>query len=442
MKVNRYSTALFLVILMALSTVVYSDKAVNQISETFDFEMEKEIKQANSSLPSQTIPNKKLTNLTKIVKNTKGNAILNSLPKKKKTKAQPKCNCNECKQCKKCNIDKSSQQVGNTYAHSHTHSEFIDDISMLLYKYLYKFFMNYPKEIHHYLACGIISFIPIPILIIMMAFGINNPLMLNLLTAFSLGALLGDVIFHNIVHIIATKSIFVIKDITIMGFINLDFLFEKEMFIIHGVILMIFIEKLFQQGHSHSHEHEHKEECKEKDKNVKPIENETTKSQSKQAVKSEIITKKKEIEDLHISKSTIIIAFMNDFVHNFTDGIAIASLFRISTKMGISSLVAMILHEIPHELADFSFLLKKKKSIFYCLFDQLLAASGAFLGVFLSSYIDDKYSLHMLSLISGMFLYFCLNTLANEIKEKSHIIVSILQLILLILGVHLMKTLI
>ena len=57
------------------------------------------------------------------------------------------------------------------------------------------------------------------------------------------------------------------------------------------------------------------------------------------------------------------IAFANDFLHNVTDGIAIASTFKINFNLGVSCVIAIVMHEIPHEIADFSYLLKKGVSV-------------------------------------------------------------------------------
>mgnify|MGYP002380496955 CR=1 FL=1 len=39
--------------------------------------------------------------------------------------------------------------------------------------------------------------------------------------------------------------------------------------------------------------------------------------------------------------------------HNFTDGLAIASSFLVSTPIGITTTVAVLVHEIPHEIGAY-----------------------------------------------------------------------------------------
>jgi len=42
-----------------------------------------------------------------------------------------------------------------------------------------------------------------------------------------------------------------------------------------------------------------------------------------------------------------------DMTHNFTDGLAIASSFLVSTPIGITTTVAVLVHEIPHEIGAY-----------------------------------------------------------------------------------------
>lgn len=232
------------------------------------------------------------------------------------------------------------------HSHNHDHPEFLLEFQNKISGYLNNLLDKYPIEYHSYIGAGAVSVVPFPILFIMLIFKIGSSFMFNLLSAFSLGALLGDVLFHNF------KEVFNSTDNRLSFYNNLlNELFEKEMFIIYGIIFMIFIEKTISDSHNHNH-----------DNNSKALNNNNNST----------------------NRSEIMIAFINDFVHNFTDGVAIAASFRINKNLGISTVIAIVLHEIPHEVADFSFLLKRGKSTVIALFNQLLAGLGAFLGVYLS----------------------------------------------------------
>ena len=51
-------------------------------------------------------------------------------------------------------------------------------------------------------------------------------------------------------------------------------------------------------------------------------------------------------------KSTAWILMISTFIHNTCDGLAIGASFAQSMKMGISTTIAIVFHEIPHEIGN------------------------------------------------------------------------------------------
>jgi zinc transporter ZupT len=49
--------------------------------------------------------------------------------------------------------------------------------------------------------------------------------------------------------------------------------------------------------------------------------------------------------------------------------------------------ISIFFHELPHEIGDFSYLLKQKVGKFKALFFQIFSGLAAFLGVYLSKFI-------------------------------------------------------
>jgi zinc transporter 7 len=69
-----------------------------------------------------------------------------------------------------------------------------------------------------------------------------------------------------------------------------------------------------------------------------------------------------------------------DFLHNFTDGLAIAS--AVLQGHEVSTTLAVFIHEIPHEIGDYALLVQSGMSWQKALGLQFLTAFGAILGMY------------------------------------------------------------
>jgi len=108
---------------------------------------------------------------------------------------------------------------------------------------------------------------------------------------------------------------------------------------------------------------------------------------------------------------------VGDFIHNFTDGLSIGVAYVADYKMGVITTMAMLFHEIPHEVGDFALLFSLNYSICKILGLQLLTACGAMAGSLMGSYVGTLYMNQCLAFTSGGFLYFAINGLMGELKE-------------------------
>ena len=52
--------------------------------------------------------------------------------------------------------------------------------------------------------------------------------------------------------------------------------------------------------------------------------------------------------------------------------------------LGITLTLSIFFHEIPHEVGDFSYLIKQNMSVVKAFSTQIVSAIGAFIGVYLS----------------------------------------------------------
>ena len=106
-------------------------------------------------------------------------------------------------------------------------------------------------------------------------------------------------------------------------------------------------------------------------------------------------------------------------LHNIADGLAIGAAFSKNLNLGIGLTVSIFFHEIPHEVGDFSYLLKQNVKLTNVFLSQVLSAGGAFLGVFLCTIMGEAYSTHILCFSCGSFLYLAINTIMSELKSSS-----------------------
>lgn len=131
---------------------------------------------------------------------------------------------------------------------------------------------------------------------------------------------------------------------------------------------------------------------------------------------------------------------IGDGIHNFLDGAVIAVSFMNNTTLGVIATIAVIAHEIPQEIADFSILIyggfSRTKALVLNFLTALTAVLGALAAYFFSSAIENS-SIFMTSLAAGGFIYIASTDLIPEIHKEKDFKKSLLQLVLLALGIGL-----
>lgn len=145
-------------------------------------------------------------------------------------------------------------------------------------------------------------------------------------------------------------------------------------------------------------------------------------------------------EDEYRPYGALILA--GDAIHNFIDGVALAIAFLVSIPLGIATTVAVLLHEIPQEIADFSVLVRSgygiRRTLWANFFVSLTTIVGALLGFGLSPFFTPWFP-HLLAVIAGSFLYIALSDLIPETHEQSGIRHLAAQLCFMIAGIVLIS---
>ncbi|HIH19457.1 TPA: ZIP family metal transporter [Candidatus Micrarchaeota archaeon] len=131
------------------------------------------------------------------------------------------------------------------------------------------------------------------------------------------------------------------------------------------------------------------------------------------------------------------LTLVGDAFHNFFDGVAIAAAFLVNVPLGLTTTLAIALHEIPQEIGDFGLLLfsgyTKKKALAFNFLSALAAVAGGVLFFFFSGAVLHMES-YALAFTAGMFIYIASADLLPEIHKEKRAKSSALQLFFLLLG--------
>ncbi len=135
---------------------------------------------------------------------------------------------------------------------------------------------------------------------------------------------------------------------------------------------------------------------------------------------------------------------IGDGIHNFLDGMLIASAFFVSVPLGIATATAIVIHEVPQEWSDIALLLhsgfSRRKAFLWNTISSCAAIAGAAVAVLFSRSIEGIEFI-LLPIAAGNFLYIATTDLIPELHKETRLQKTLLQLFLLALGIGLMALL-
>lgn len=143
-----------------------------------------------------------------------------------------------------------------------------------------------------------------------------------------------------------------------------------------------------------------------------------------------------------------VLAMMNligDGVHNLIDGMLIGASYLVSIPLGITTTLAVVLHEIPQEIGDFGILVHSGLSVRKALAFNLLSALTAVLGAIISLVVGphvEGYASILVPITAGGFIYIAGADLIPELTHEPKIPSSLWQLAGILLGIAMMAVLI
>ncbi|KXN86054.1 Zinc transporter SLC39A7 [Leucoagaricus sp. SymC.cos] len=225
---------------------------------------------------------------------------------------------------------------------------------------------------------------------------------LNTMTAFATGGLLSDVFLHLVPHSFMGEH----QDPGVY-FVMVE---EKRNILIGlgifiGFATFFFMEKTlrvlggegdgessgFSHSHSHSHAHDTNRTATKAETSAVKV---STSENGLRARKGDQATKEDEASPESAAKSSSgpskLSAYLNlfgDFVHNI-----MAASFYASPLIGATTTLACFAHEIPHEIADYSILVRSGFTKRQAMQSQFLTAIGAFVGTFIGIAVHNATS--------------------------------------------------
>jgi zinc and cadmium transporter len=126
-------------------------------------------------------------------------------------------------------------------------------------------------------------------------------------------------------------------------------------------------------------------------------------------------------EKCHVHTFTYM-SLIGDGIHNFIDGVTIAISFLAGIPLGVATTIAIIAHEIPHEMGNFAVLVHggfgKLKALLWNFLSAIVAIVGALFGFFLSEILGKSIPI-ILPFAAGGFIYVSASDLIPELHNES-----------------------
>ena len=137
-----------------------------------------------------------------------------------------------------------------------------------------------------------------------------------------------------------------------------------------------------------------------------------------------------------VKKGSILI--IGDCFHNFIDGILIASAFIVDINLGLITALAIIVHEIPQEISNFSILINSGYSLSRTLMMNIITGCAMIIGAILAYFVlNDLEELipTILSLAASSMIYVAISDLIPSLHKKVQIMQTLQQTFSILFGV-------
>jgi len=148
-----------------------------------------------------------------------------------------------------------------------------------------------------------------------------------------------------------------------------------------------------------------------------------------------------ECGDEHCEKKAGAFTYMlvvGDSIHNFVDGVIIATTFMADFALGAVTTLAVLIHEIPQEIGDFGAMLhggmRRGKVMLYNLASAVVSVIGAVLAYYFLQGVEFGVP-YLLAFAAGGFIYIAGTDLIPETHKENRLSLSLMHAAALVVGV-------
>jgi zinc and cadmium transporter len=213
---------------------------------------------------------------------------------------------------------------------------------------------------------------------------------LLILVSLSAGTLFGDAFLHLLPEVVEKH-----------GFTR-----EISFFLLGGVLIFFVLEKMIHWRHCHGH-------------------------------LGHTDTHKHKASTTHLAPLNL----FGDALHNFLDGLVIAGAYFVSIPAGVATTIAVVLHEVPQEIADFGVLLysglSRTRALLYNFLSSAVAIVGAIIGLTFGAQ-SETFIMYILPFAAGGFVYIAGSNLIPELHKQCELRESLWHFVAMFAGVLLM----
>jgi zinc and cadmium transporter len=129
-----------------------------------------------------------------------------------------------------------------------------------------------------------------------------------------------------------------------------------------------------------------------------------------------------EDDDQGRRKASGLLILTGDAFHNFVDGVLIAAAFLADFRLGLTTTLAVMVHEIPQEVGDFMVLLhagyERSRALLLNLAVSLASVAGGLLGYLVLDHAEPLVQ-YALALAAACFIYIAIADLIPHLHRQN-----------------------